>query len=129
MIEIHCVSSGQHIDQNSEALRKRFVNHDGKKTLEVLRPEFVKGSKDNEWDGVIEEFVQQIDGNTVKDTVDLLDTAYSNTSAVEQIAGKVAIMDMMKHYFVYRMKGGCYVILSVSKCALMSKIRSDLLRI
>ena len=35
--------------------------------------------------GVIEEFVQQIDGNTVKDTVDLLDTAYSNTSAVEQV--------------------------------------------
>ena len=61
------------------------MNHDGKKTLTVLRPEFVKGSQDNEWDGVIEEFVQQIDGNTVKDTVDLLDTAYSNTSAVEQV--------------------------------------------
>jgi len=98
---------GMHIDQNSEALRKRFVNHDGKKTLTVERPNFVKGSKDNEWDGVIEEFVQQIDGNTVKDTVDLMDTNYSTTSAVEQIAGKVAIMDMMKHYFEYVMRCGC----------------------
>jgi len=98
---------GMHIDCHAEALRKKFVNHEDKKKLIVQRPNFVKGSKDNAWDGVIEEFVEKIDANTVKDVVDLLDTGYSNTTPIERIAGKVAIMDCMKHYFEYVVMCGC----------------------
>ena len=100
-------SLGMHIDNNAEKLRDKFVTHQDKKELTVDRPSFVKGSPDNAWDGVIEEFVAQIDKHTVEDVVSLLETDFSTTSAVERIAGKVAIMDLMKHYFVYRMAAGC----------------------
>jgi len=100
-------SLGMHIDQNAEKLRDKFVRHKNKKDLVVERPNFVKGSRKNKWDGVILEFVEKIDKNTVGDVVGLLDTAYSDTSLVEKIAGKVAIMDIMKHYFNFVMMCGC----------------------
>eukprot|EP01084_Bolivina_argentea_P058715 107199_1 len=98
---------GMHIDENAEKLRNKFVKHQGKKDLIVNRPNFVKGSRNNKWDDVILEFVQQIDKNTIDDIVDLLDCKYSNTTITERIAGKVAIMDIMKHYFNYVMMCGC----------------------
>ena len=100
-------SIGMHIDQNAEKLRKKFVKHEGKKDLIVNRPNFVKGSRSNKWDGVILEFVQQIDKNTIDDIVELLECKFSTTTITEKIAGKVAIMDIMKHYFNYVMMCGC----------------------
>jgi len=101
-------SLGMHIDNNAEKLRDKFVTHQDKKELTIiLGDDFVKGSPDNSWDAYIENFAAQIDKNTIDDVVSLLETDFSTTSAVERIAGKVAIMDLMKHYFVYRMAAGC----------------------
>eukprot|EP01083_Nonionella_stella_P004853 14184_1 len=100
-------SIGFHVDANAEKLREKFVKHEGKKDLIVLRPNFIKGDKNNDWSGVIREFVQQIDKNTVQDTVDLLECDFSTTTITEKIAGKVSIMDVMKHYFNYAVLGGC----------------------
>ena len=43
-----------HINQNAEKLRKVFVNHEGKKELEVRRDDFVLNSKNNPWQEVVE---------------------------------------------------------------------------
>jgi len=96
-----------HVDQNAEKLRKKYVNHEGKKTLTVRRDGFVLGSDKNDWEGVIEEFVEQIDANTVKDTVQLFDCDFSGSTMMEKICTKVTIMDICKNYFSYRMMTGC----------------------
>merc|ERR1719295_2251096 len=96
-----------HVDQNAEKLRKKYVNHEGKKTLTVRRDGFVLGSDKNDWEGVIEEFVEQIDANTVKDTVQLFDCDFSGSTMMEKICTKVTIMDICKNYFGYMMRTLC----------------------
>ena len=49
-----------HVNKNAEKLRKVFVNHEGKKELEVRRDDFVLKSKSNPWHEVIDEFSIQI---------------------------------------------------------------------
>ena len=46
----------QHIDQNAEAYRAQFVNHQGKKAISVRRDDFIKGSLENPWAEVFEDF-------------------------------------------------------------------------
>src|SRR5262249_60238311 len=52
-----CIAQGfaQHVDLNAEALRGRFVRHDGKANIVVVRNEFKKGSAQNNWPGVFGE--------------------------------------------------------------------------
>eukprot|EP00730_Choanoeca_flexa_P014385 TRINITY_DN6273_c0_g1_i1.p4 TRINITY_DN6273_c0_g1~~TRINITY_DN6273_c0_g1_i1.p4 ORF type:complete len:132 (+),score=17.75 TRINITY_DN6273_c0_g1_i1:162-557(+) len=42
----------RHVDANAEQLRHKFVSFEGKQTLIVDRPDFEKGSTDNDWPGV-----------------------------------------------------------------------------
>merc|ERR1712093_56841 len=39
-----------HVDQNAKTLRHKFVSHQGKMNLVISRPEFVKGSPENNWE-------------------------------------------------------------------------------
>ena len=43
-----------HINKNSEELRYKFVSHEGKKTIEVRRDNFVFNSRSNPWHEVID---------------------------------------------------------------------------
>merc|ERR1719491_1376190 len=54
-------STAVHVDQNAEKLRQKFVNFEGKKELLLRRDEFVLGSTTNDWEGLVKEFVEQID--------------------------------------------------------------------
>eukprot|EP01084_Bolivina_argentea_P280719 480129_1 len=96
-----------HVDYNSEKLRNKWVMHNGQKKLIVRRDNFTLGSSNNDWIGVINEFVQQIDKNTVKDTCELLDCNYSSSSLTDKIATKITVMDICKNYFSYGMQTCC----------------------
>eukprot|EP00111_Clytia_hemisphaerica_P002244 TCONS_00006290-protein len=96
-----------HIDQNAEELRKKFVNHEGKKEIEIERPTFVKGSKNNDWPGVFPEFSEKIEANTVEGTVKLIESDFSTTGPVEKIVSHITLMDAVQHYFSYSMCCGC----------------------
>eukprot|EP01083_Nonionella_stella_P088737 247514_1 len=100
-------SVGMHLDQNAEKLRSKYVTHEGKQILTVRRPDFLKGNPNNKWDEAITECVQQMDHHTVNDTLQLLECDFSTTSPTEKIACKIAIMESMKHYFEYGLRGGC----------------------
>ena len=58
-----------HINAHAEELRDRWVEHEGKKTLEVIRDGFCFGSP-NDWQGVITDtadcFLEQIKQNLVE---------------------------------------------------------------
>eukprot|EP01084_Bolivina_argentea_P248244 415218_1 len=96
-----------HVDQCAEKLRDKYVTHQGKKKLLISRDEFVLGSAKNDWIGVINEFVQQIDKYTVNDTVKLFNCDFTCSTLTEQIATKVTIMDICKNYFSYGMMTCC----------------------
>ena len=92
---------GEHVQANSEALRKSWVLHEGKKPLVVRRNAFTLDSRDNDWAGVIEEFVDQIGRFTVENASSLLDGGFSTTSIVEKLATKASVMNIVKNYFQY----------------------------
>lgn len=95
-----------HVNLNAEALRKHFVKHEGKVTLKVIRDEFIKGSKDNDWTSVFGEFSEQIAGYVGKKR-DLVVSDFSTTTVIEKAASEIVLMDAMSSYFKYEVLTRC----------------------
>lgn len=91
----------KHVDENSDSLRHYFVDFDGKKVLKVVRNGFVKGSKENDWEGVFPEFTQQIAAYTGKELLNSTVLDFSTTTHIEKAAMEVTLMDGMSSYFIY----------------------------
>lgn len=95
-----------HVDQNAEALRGRFVRHEGKADIIVIRDEFRKGAPDNDWPGVFGEFSDAIAKHVGKQR-DLVVADFSTTGPVERAASEVVLMAAMKNYFKYTVLTRC----------------------
>ena len=99
-----------HVDMNAEAVREHWVSHEGKKTLEVNCGEFQLGVANN-WASVVsgkpDSFSAQVAANTVEGVAEALAPPFSNTSAAEDIAQKIVVMDICKNYFDYRCRTKC----------------------
>ena len=92
----------RHIDRNHENLRSMFVSFEGKKTLIVERPELTPDTATVEdWNGIINEFVEKVAENTGKQLTDTLEPKFSTTTPTSHTAGCVSIMSAMKYYFEY----------------------------
>ena len=102
-----CLAQGfaHHIALNAEALRKRFVRHEGKKKLVVERADFVLG-RPNPWPEAFAAFSEQI-AEHVGRLRDLVVADFSTTGAVERAASEVLLMDAFQPYFEYEMSVGC----------------------
>ena len=98
-----CIAQGlsQHVNANPDKLRNLFVEHEGKKELHVRRDDFVKGSPDNPWPEVFEEFSEQIQKHVGGKTHDLLTPNFTTTGPTERAAAQVVLMDTFKEYFGY----------------------------
>lgn len=93
--------------KNSESLRPKLVHHDGVMTIEIERPDFVKGSPTNDWASLINDFKMKITSKTLPGVVDNLECSFSNTTPIDSVASNIAVMDIMKKYFKYVARGGC----------------------
>ena len=96
-----------HVNENAEALRHHFVDFQGKKELKVQRDEFIKGSNDNDWMAVFEEFEHKIEANTGKGLLGLVASGFSTTGPIEKVAFQVCLMDAMQQYFDYSTSTMC----------------------
>lgn len=90
-----------HINNNSELLRKHFVNFKGKKTLIVRNNKIILGNPASPWEEVFPEFSKQIASNIGEDLTEVLTANFSTTTATEKIASQITIMDAMESYFKY----------------------------
>ena len=81
-----------HVDQNAERLRSKFVDFQGKKTLELRCVDFVKGSPDNDWASVFPAFSRMIASSIGQNTVDLIECNFSTTGPVERIVSHITLM-------------------------------------
>ncbi len=100
-----CQGVATHVDLNAEAVRASWVSHEGKKELVVECGDFVMGQS-NAWDSVVsgkpDSFAAQIEKNTVAGVPELLSPPFSSTSPTEDVAQKIVVMDICKHYFSYK---------------------------
>ena len=95
-----------HINVHAEELRPKFVAHEGKVRIEVQRDDFVKGSPENPWSEVFDQFSAQIRDH-VGPKIDLFLPAFSTTGKVERAAAEVVLFDAMQYYFDYQVGTMC----------------------
>ncbi|CAF1187923.1 unnamed protein product [Didymodactylos carnosus] len=112
------------LNQHSEKLRDKYVYHKNKKLLEVIRQDFIKGSKKNDYNGVINEFIEQIDKNTIPDTVKLVKNDFTTSKNIDDIATKLCIMDIRDH--VQMMSTMFWGVFRCGPCQLSTTFRNPL---
>jgi hypothetical protein len=99
----------RHIELNSERLRSKLVQFEGKKKL------FVDGDEESidditkeGWQRTFNEFVEKIRKNVGGLMINLLTPCFTTTTPTIQVASQIAIMSAFKSYFRYvRFFGGC----------------------
>ena len=98
-----CQGFSRHVNNNSEALRHRFVDFEGQETLIVERNmSGTEGLAVFPWETVFPEFVQQIAGFTGKELIENLSADFTTTTPASLIAGQITIMESMKEFFKYK---------------------------
>lgn len=113
LLSMHALA--QHISQNGEELRSKFVNFKNKKELELRRDNFAWGNPHNDWALVFEDFTKQIQQNIGEDNFKRISSNFSQTNPIEQAALNLSIMDAMKEYFTFKVSTLC----GISKVRLM----------
>ncbi len=95
----------KYVNDNAEALRDRFVAHQGKKELIITDREPSSAEEaiamEYEWDFFFQQIIRAIDENTTPGTVDKFKCDFSTTDGFYQLASTSIIMDTMKSYFEY----------------------------
>ena len=88
----------KYVNDNSERLREKFVNFEGKKNLICVR---IGSFKDvyKYQDNIIEEFCDKISENLGKELIDTLTPNFSTSTKQSIISGKVSIMSTFKNYY------------------------------
>lgn len=99
----------KHVDANAEALRSRFVAHEGKKVLEIRVDHFFVGETPPElWErDAFAQFSSQIREHIGDKTHQMLVERYSTTNATDQAIHEITLMAAMKNYFSYKMRTCC----------------------
>lgn len=95
-----------HVNENAEALRARFVRHEGKKTLTTMVDQLLVLGEPFPWTDVVAGFSMQLKEQLGK-TRDLVVCDFSTTTLNERVASEIVLMDAFKAYFDYLSLGGC----------------------
>jgi hypothetical protein len=102
-----CLAQGfaNHVALNADELRKRFVRHEGKAKIVIVRTDFVLGQP-NPWPEAFAEFSNQIAAHVGR-LRDLVVADFSTTGPIERAASEIVLMDAFQPYFEYEMLAGC----------------------
>jgi hypothetical protein len=88
----------RHVEANAEALRSRFVRHQGKVTLKIRRDDFRLGDPSNDWQACFAAWSDQIAEHIVNKR-DLVVADSSTTGPIERAASEIVLMSAMQGYF------------------------------
>lgn len=101
-----CQGVANHVNAHAEDLRSRFVAHQGKAKIVVQRDDFIKGSPENPWGEVVDDFSAQIRDH-IGAAHDLFVPRFSTTGPTERIAAEIVLLDAMQSYFEYVVETLC----------------------
>jgi hypothetical protein len=96
-----------YVNRHAEALRGKFVAHEGKKVINIVRSDFRYGSQSNAWDTVFPQFADAIESLTVPGVREKIEGHFSNTTPTDTACSHIALMDSCQAYFEYEMTTGC----------------------
>jgi len=88
----------KYVNDNAEKMRNLFVEHDGKKMLQVTTQ---YETDENQWEEFFKLMTEEIRKNTKDGIVDELHCNFSTTGWIEKMISTATIMDSMKKYFEY----------------------------
>ena len=100
----------RHVLANSEALREKFVDFQGKKVLKTYNLEYptLEDIPKEVWDKNIKTYVDDIANYVGKDLISLLKPDFSTTTPIINQVGQINIMSCMQKYFEFQLLyGGC----------------------
>lgn len=105
----------KHVDKHAEELRKNFVQHEGKKRLEVNADHMVMGGGDLDngspaeiWEAtVFPEFSRQIKQYIGEKVHTIIASDFTTTTNTARAAHEITLMSAMKNYFSYGMSTLC----------------------
>lgn len=108
----------RHVDENAEALRSKFVSHEGKKVLEVRIDDFVKGQTPPEmWEQrVFPDFSDQIKTHIGETTHSVIANSFTTSTATDRACHEITLMAAMKNYFSYKVSADCSCIPHIYFC-------------
>jgi len=98
--------AAHHVHLNAEALRSRFVSHEGRETIRVRRDDFVKGSPDNPWPEMVEAFSDALHERLGKRAA-LFVADFSTTGPLERTVSQVVLMRAVTNYFEFEFQSLC----------------------
>ena len=91
---------------NKESVRKMFVDHEGKKTIEVVVPDTSIYTVDYSW--FFDQISQGVQASIkVPEFVDGMTADFSTTTTVQKIVSQITMMTSVQEYFAFGMKCGC----------------------
>ncbi|KAJ7350143.1 hypothetical protein OS493_038219 [Desmophyllum pertusum] len=96
------------IDKNAkkESVRKMFVDHEGKKTIEVEVPDISIYTVDYSW--FFEQITKAVKDNIkVPEFVDGMTADFSTTTPVQKIVSQITLMNSVQEYFNFGVMCGC----------------------
>ena len=91
----------QHVNNNSEELRKYFVGSTGKATLVVNNNSVKLDDPNSTWETVFPEFTKQIGAYTGNDLINDLTSNFTTTTPTSKVASEITVMEAMKPYFEF----------------------------
>jgi len=104
-----CITQGFaiHVKENAEQLRHKFVSHEGKEKIEIVRDLFVKGDPNNNWEGTFDSFSALIKNYIGEETHATIVSSFSTTGPLEKAISEIVLMDAMQKYFSYSVSTMC----------------------
>ena len=95
----------RYMKKYKDKVRENFVKKKKKKELKIEKVGLTPATaKEEDWQGIIDEFVQQIEENVGKELIDNLQSDFSTTSLTAKLTSKITIMSAFKEYFYYKLR-------------------------
>ena len=90
-----------YVNEHAEELRDKLVSHDGKVDLVVQSGQDLLTNKNVDWDGIFNQFEQQLAANTKANIAKTITADFTTTGRTERIASQITLMSAVKEYFKY----------------------------
>ena len=95
-----CQGFAHYVNDNPEAVRDLFVDHEGKIDLVVQSgKDLLSGEAD--FEAIVDSFYLQISSNTKGEIADIMAQKFSTTGVNEHIVSEIVLMETVKSYFNY----------------------------
>ena len=97
-----CQGFSNHVNNNAEKLRSKFVNFEGKKPIQIVVGGTCLDELDGEWSALLDNFPDSIAVYTGEKLLDVLKCDFSTSNQTSSTASTITIMKSMSSYFDYQ---------------------------